>query len=148
MQRRPYAPAQPFVPTRTNGQQPSPSTLPPTYLNLPGLDLQTRPPSPAPQRPTTGAGIDWHQVALLRSQASDQLTAALGEERGMDPETEKELGRAIIQELLQTTAPTGSTTARAPGPWRSRTPSPKRSSTLCSGLAAFSPWSTTIRWRT
>jgi len=41
---------------------------------------------------------------MLRSQASDQLTAALGEERAMDPETEKELGRAIIQELLQTTA--------------------------------------------
>jgi pilus assembly protein CpaF len=60
---------------------------------------------PVPARPAVIApgGIDWHQVAMLRAQASDQLTAALGEERGMDPETERELGRTIIQELLQTT---------------------------------------------
>ena len=56
-------------------------------------------PAPAPTavpppaaRPTGVApgGIDWNQVAMLRAQASDQLTAALGEERGMDPETERE----------------------------------------------------------
>ena len=41
---------------------------------------------------------------MLRAQASDELTAALGDERGTDPETECELGRAIIQELLQTTS--------------------------------------------
>ena len=51
-----------------------------------------------------GAGIDWQQVALFRSHASNQLTAALGEDRGQDRETEREIGRAIIQELLQSEA--------------------------------------------
>ena len=52
---------------------------------------------PVPARPAVIApgGIDWHQVAMLRAQASDQLTAALGEDRGMDPETERELGRTV-----------------------------------------------------
>lgn len=54
--------------------------------------------------PPPHLGIDWQQVAMLRSQASDQLTAALANSgRGTDPETEKEIGRAIIQELLQAT---------------------------------------------
>lgn len=60
-----------------------------------------------PTRASHGAphagSIDWKQVAALRSQASEQLTAALGEERGADLETERELGRAIITELLQST---------------------------------------------
>ncbi|GAA1988770.1 hypothetical protein GCM10009718_27940 [Isoptericola halotolerans] len=61
-------------------------------------------PAPAPTRAPAQAGsIDWKQVAALRSQASEQLTAALGEERGADLETERELGRAIITELLQST---------------------------------------------
>ena len=72
------------------------------YLEIP-TDDQTTPP-PAPRRAAGSGRIDWQLVAMLRSQASDQLTAALGDERGMDAETERELGRSIIQELLQTTA--------------------------------------------
>lgn len=50
-------------------------------------------------------GLDWGLVAAFRSQASDQLTSALGDERGrLDRETQQELGRSIIQELLQAAA--------------------------------------------
>lgn len=52
----------------------------------------------------SGSAVDWKQVALLRSQASEQLTNRLGEERGIDLDAERELGRAIIQELVQSTA--------------------------------------------
>jgi pilus assembly protein CpaF len=48
--------------------------------------------------------INWQEVALLRAQASDQLSAAVGEDRTMDPDAEREFGRSIIQELIQTTA--------------------------------------------
>ncbi len=51
-----------------------------------------------------GSSIDWKQVALFRSQASDRLSAATTDERGRDPEMDKELGRSIIQELLQAEA--------------------------------------------
>lgn len=85
------------LPAPTAVVSPQPAALP-TYLDLP-----TPQPTP-PRHPGQFEGLDWTQVAILRSQASDQLTAALGEERGMDLETERELGRAIIQELLQTTA--------------------------------------------
>ena len=54
---------------------------------------------------TTAPGaVDWKQVALLRSQASEQLTNRLGEERGIDLDAEREIGRSIIQELVQSTA--------------------------------------------
>ena len=43
--------------------------------------------------------INWQEVALLRAQASDQLSAAVGEDRTMDPDAEREFGRSIIQEL-------------------------------------------------
>ena len=74
----------------------------PRYIDLPSGDGPTaRQTMPA----MTAAGeIDWQQVAMLRSLASDQLTSALGEQRGLDQETERELGRSIIQELLQTGA--------------------------------------------
>lgn len=51
-----------------------------------------------------GSSIDWKQIALFRSQASDRLSAATTDERGRDPEMDKELGRSIIQELLQAEA--------------------------------------------
>lgn len=85
----------------------------------PPADLQTgghpvppslREPPPTPDVPTIprkaapSGGIDWQHVAALRSQASEQLTDALGAGRGQDQEAERELGRAIIQELLQTEA--------------------------------------------
>lgn len=63
------------------------------------------PPSIVPRKALApSSGIDWQYVATLRSQASDQLTAALRTERGEDTEAERELGRAIIQELLQAEA--------------------------------------------
>ena len=97
----PPAPSRPAArslagPIGTPAQAPFVATAP---AAAPILDkVTTRPAGVAP------AGVDWQQVAMLRAQASDQLTAALGEERGMDPDTERELGRTIIQELLQTTA--------------------------------------------
>lgn len=60
--------------------------------------LAAQPVRNLPDRPA--GAIDWKQVALFRAQASDQLSSALGEERGADLETERELGRKIIQELL------------------------------------------------
>lgn len=88
----------PPVPTQAASNGAGPAVLP-TYLDLPSGPL------PAAARPAVPSGaVDWQQVAMLRAQASAQLTAALGDQRGMDPETERELGRAIIQELLQTTA--------------------------------------------
>src|SRR5215212_9036501 len=45
---------------------------------------------------------DWSQVALLRSQASERLSAILGDGRTrLDREAQQELGRSIILELLQ-----------------------------------------------
>uniref|UniRef100_UPI000AA32BA3 CpaF family protein n=1 Tax=Kribbia dieselivorans TaxID=331526 RepID=UPI000AA32BA3 len=49
-------------------------------------------------------GVDWTQVAVLRAQASEQLTTALSERAYLDAAGQRELGRAIILELLQTTA--------------------------------------------
>jgi len=48
-----------------------------------------------------GADIDWGLVAALRGQASDRLSAALGEERGrLSSGAQRERGRAIILDLL------------------------------------------------
>jgi pilus assembly protein CpaF len=50
-------------------------------------------------------GIDWAVVAAFRSQASDQLSSALGQDRGrLDRAGQEELGRSIILELLQSQA--------------------------------------------
>lgn len=78
----------------------------PTYLDLPSKPSGPRgTQSTGPVRPAAPTGpVDWKQIAVFRVQASNQLTAALGDQRGVDEETERELGRAIIQELLQTTA--------------------------------------------
>ena len=63
----------------------------------------------APATPAAGSGggarvgtrVDWDQVAALRSQASDQLTAALEAADGrLDEQARRQLGRSIIQELL------------------------------------------------
>lgn len=84
---------------RAPGPRPAGTTSP---TDLPGLSatenaaLQARSSSP----PT----VDWAQVAVFRSQASDQLTSAMGEDRQRDRATEEEVGRSIIQELLQSEA--------------------------------------------
>ena len=50
-------------------------------------------------------GVDWGLVAAFRSQASEQLSAALGDERGrLDRQAQRELGRSIILEILETEA--------------------------------------------
>ncbi|WP_243763437.1 CpaF family protein [Allobranchiibius sp. CTAmp26] len=49
-------------------------------------------------------GIDWGLVAAFRSQASDQLSAAVGQDRSLDPPAQQELGRSIILELLSSAA--------------------------------------------
>ena len=47
-------------------------------------------------------GVDWDQVGDLRARASDQLTAALEAADGrLDEGARRQLGRSIIQELLQ-----------------------------------------------
>ena len=50
-------------------------------------------------------GVDWAQVAVLRSQASERLSTQLGDDRGrLSREAQQELGRAVILELLQAEA--------------------------------------------
>ncbi|EWT06789.1 secretion system protein E [Intrasporangium chromatireducens Q5-1] len=51
------------------------------------------------------SGIDWALVAAFRSQASEQLSAALGGDRSrLDRQGQRELGRSIILELLEAAA--------------------------------------------
>lgn len=64
----------------------------------------TRPAAP-PSENGTSTGIDWALVAAFRSQASEQLSAALGGDRGrLDRQAQRELGRSIILELLEAEA--------------------------------------------
>ena len=50
-------------------------------------------------------GMDWSLVARLRAQASERLSASLGEEPGhLNRDAQQELGRSIIVDLLQTEA--------------------------------------------
>lgn len=52
-----------------------------------------------------GAALDWALVAAFRAQASEQLTRALGEDRGqMSRQEQQELGRSIVTELLDAAA--------------------------------------------
>lgn len=72
--------------------------------------LDDVPTSDEAAEPRAGSGasrsgtLDWQLVAELRTQASDLLMASLGDERGQDVVAERERGRAIIHELLATTA--------------------------------------------
>ena len=65
-------------------------------------DLQERAPGDLrPVRAAYGSGLDWELVAALRQQASDRLSAALGEERAhLAAAVQRERGRAIILDLL------------------------------------------------
>jgi pilus assembly protein CpaF len=50
-------------------------------------------------------GMDWALVARLRVQASERLSASLGEQPGhLNRDAQQELGRSIIIDLLQTEA--------------------------------------------
>lgn len=48
--------------------------------------------------------MDWGLIAAFRSQASDQLSAAVGQDRSLDSPEQQELGRSIILELLGSAA--------------------------------------------
>ena len=49
--------------------------------------------------------LDWSLIAGFRKQASDQLSAALGQDRGrLSAQDQRERGRAIIIELLSSEA--------------------------------------------
>ncbi len=77
-----------------------PSTRPPD-----GARADTRHVAdPTAEAQAPSGSLDWQLVAELRTQASDLLMASLGDERGQDVEAERERGRAIIHELLATTA--------------------------------------------
>ena len=54
-----------------------------------------------------GAGtgrVNWAQVALFRSEASDRLGSALAADPGLDRDGQRELGRSIILDLLEAEA--------------------------------------------
>src|SRR4051812_41692378 len=54
------------------------------------------------ERVPDAGGVDWSMVAVLRAQASQRLSTALGEDRArLDRQAQQELGRAVILELLQ-----------------------------------------------
>jgi len=87
----------------TNGH--APTSLPTQIGGYPVAANVTG--APAVRRRTAGEhqGIDWALVAGFRSQASDQLSAAIGQDRGrLDRAGHEELGRSIILELLQSEA--------------------------------------------
>ncbi len=58
----------------------------------------------APTGARLPAGIDWKMVAEFRGKASTRLAERGGSERTSDPEAERELGKAIIQEILDDAA--------------------------------------------
>ncbi|MER7070666.1 ATPase, T2SS/T4P/T4SS family [Terrabacter sp. NPDC000476] len=65
-------------------------------------DRQGRAPGDRPRVSAAhGSGLDWELVAALRQQASDRLSAALGDERAhLAAAVQRERGRAIILDLL------------------------------------------------
>lgn len=85
-----------------------PTALPTALSGNPTQHPSTTAPALPPRIPrTTGElrTIDWALVAAFRSQASDQLSSALGDDRArLDRDAQQELGRSIIQELLQSAA--------------------------------------------
>ena len=48
--------------------------------------------------------VNWAQVALFRSEASDRLGSALAADPGLDRDGQRELGRSIILDLLEAEA--------------------------------------------
>ncbi len=60
------------------------------------------------------AGLDWGQVAAYRSQASELLSARIGEMGRLPVQDQQELGRAIIVELLQAEAAEAMSAGRDP----------------------------------
>lgn len=90
---------------------PSPSFGPPAGSPPPAPTIEHRGQEPVATHQggrvdpnSLGDDINWTQVAELRTQASEVLTGALQDRIDLGPEAQRELGRSIIVELLQTTA--------------------------------------------
>ena len=82
-----------------------PATPLPADLTVHQTYTQPVAPSSGAGADAGSAGLDWALVAAFRSQASEQLSAALGGDRGrLDRQAQRELGRSIILELLETEA--------------------------------------------
>ena len=98
----------PVAPAPVQSPNPAPPVLaqPPSGAMSPWLGKVAPPSAPtklraraAPTAPTVE--IDWHQVALFRAQTSERLVERLGDDKGKDLEAERELGKEIIQTLLE-----------------------------------------------
>lgn len=85
-------------PPDPRGSAPPPDEVPPSpgYATVPAQRLDGS--------VAHDTDIDWAQVAELRGQASEMLTGALQDRGYLEPAAQRELGRSIIVELLQTTA--------------------------------------------
>ncbi len=81
---------------------PDAAPLPPSSPSLPSVSRVQG--GSLPAEAVHGSDIDWTQVADLRTQASEMLTGALHDRSNLTTAQQRELGRAIIMELLQTTA--------------------------------------------
>ncbi|MFE5337652.1 CpaF family protein [Isoptericola sp. NPDC056573] len=117
----PVAPPAPVPSSWPAGGHPAP-VAPQRAMPANGTVPPQMPPQMPPQTPTQGTahdatratgradflaqprGVDWKQVAEFRGLASTRLAERLGEDRGKDLEAERELGRAIIQEILDDAA--------------------------------------------
>ncbi len=85
-----------------NGSGQRPGRRRPLF-SVPAVDADT--PSVSSGSRTPSAGVDWGLVAEFRSQASEQLTTALGEDRlHIDRAAQEALGRSIIMDLLEAAA--------------------------------------------
>lgn len=73
-----------------------------TRIRRPEPPARVVPKAPAAP-PAPAVKIDWHQVALFRAQASERLVERLGDDKGKDLDAERELGKEIIQILLEDT---------------------------------------------
>jgi len=75
-------------------REPDAGQVPASLVTAAELPVQLLP------RPRTGVVPDWSVVARLRGEASAALTDAIGEAPGMRRGEQEELGRAIVEQLL------------------------------------------------
>ena len=98
----PTSPRGPARPGRVRGaftmsQQPDTARVAPFPVTADGDDTH----QDLPRIHRHGAGLDWGLITAFRGQASDRLSAALGEEKGhLTVAAQRERGRAIILDLL------------------------------------------------
>ncbi|MGC3994775.1 MAG: CpaF family protein [Propionicimonas sp.] len=79
---------------------PTPEPAEPRQASVTGLVAASDVPVSLLRRLPGAAGVDWAVVAGLRGAASNALTEAIGEQPGMDRDEQEQLGRSIIQRLL------------------------------------------------